>query len=328
MKCFEQTTLTYYTQTDKSCPTLSTFSRNLNLAYLNGQLDPCYHRDMEIIQIQKILLRKRKANVLLTGVAGCGKTALVEATAAKITQRKLDYESFCNQEKKKFKALQRARSRSRDADAEDMEDFLPPPKPLLCGCVIYDLSLTALVGGTKYRGEFEERIQKIIVECTAHPEVILFVDEAHLLTSAGRSDSSESAAQMLKPALARNDIRMIGATTWEEREYIAKDKALWRRFCEIPVSPLAEKSAEIAAVHILEDYCSFHKIVTDASAAELYRAVQQRLPRSVFPDNLINVIDETLASAVFDNRPAVGMAQFQQVLNRLAAGENPAKKFE
>lgn len=326
MKCFEKTALAYYKQTDESCRTLSSFSRNLNLAYLNGQLDPCYHRDMEIIQIQKILLRKRKANVLLTGVAGCGKTALVEATAAQITLKKLDYESACHQMKKEFKALQRARSRSRDADAEEMdEDFLPPPKPLLCDCVIYDLSLTALVGGTKYRGEFEERLQKIIAECTSHPEVIVFVDEAHLLTSAGRSDSSESAAQMLKPALARNDIRMIGATTLEEREYIAKDKALWRRFCEIPVSPLEEKSAEMAAVHILEDYCSFHKIVTDASAAELYRAVQQQLPRSVFPDNLINVIDETLASAVFDNRPAVGMAQFQQVLNRLSAGENPAK---
>ena len=217
--------------------------------------------------------------------------------------------------------------RADGADFDDEEeDFVVPPKPPLCDCVIYDLSLTALVGGTKYRGEFEERLQKVIEECRGYPSIVLFVDEAHLLTSVGKSEASDSSAQMLKPALARNDIRIIGATTTEEKVHIAKDKALWRRFCEIVVSPLSGEAAEKTAEHILKDYCKFHEIVTDASAADLWRMVQEQLPDSVFPDNLINVIDETLASAVFDGRHAVGMAQFQRVLNRLV--ENAPKKFE
>ena len=100
---------------------------------------------------------------------------------------------------------------------------------------------------------------------------------------------------------------------------------MWRRFCEIVVIPLSGEAAEKTAVHILDDYCQFHNIVTDASATELWKTVQQKLPNSVFPDNLINVIDETLASAVFDDRYSVGMVQFQQVLDRIAGDENVAK---
>jgi ATP-dependent Clp protease ATP-binding subunit ClpA len=211
-----------------------------------------------------------------------------------------------------------------DMDSEEA-DFAAPSKPPLCDCVIYDLSLTALVGGTKYRGEFEERLQKVIDECRGHPNVILFADEAHLLTSVGKTNESDSPAQMLKPALARNEIRMIGATTTEEKTYIARDKALWRRFREIVVSPLSGEAAEKTAVQILDDYCRFHNILTDASAEDLWKMVQQRLPNSVFPDNLINVIDETLASAVFDGRYAVGMAQFQQVLDRIVGNEDAPK---
>lgn len=315
----EKKALTYYQQMDTVCPTIAQYSRNLNLLHLNGLLDACYYRDDIITQIQKIMMRKNKANVLLTGVAGCGKTAVAEGIAAQITQRKLAYERTCAQQKKEYKASLRARMRADGADAniEDVEDFVPPAKPPLCDSVIYDLSLTALTGGTRYRGDFEERLQKIIDECKKQPNVILFVDEAHLLTSAGKSDASESSAQMLKPALARNDVRMIGATTDEEKAYLSKDKALWRRFREIVVIPLSGEAADKTAEHILDDYCQFHEIVTDASATELWKMVQNRLPGSVFPDNLINVIDETLASAVFDGRHAVGMAQFQQVLDRL-----------
>lgn len=320
----EKMALTYYKQVDTQCPTIATYSRNLNLLYLNGLLGPCYHREACIEQIQKILLRKNKANVLLTGVAGCGKTALVEGTAAQMTKRKLAYELACDQEWKAYKTIVRARMRADGAYADETEEsFEAPPKPHLCDCVIYDLSLTALVGGTKYRGDFEDRLQKILNECKDHPNVILFVDEIHRLTTVGKAEGSESSAQALKPALARNEIRVIGATTTEEKSYIEKDKALWRRFCEIVVTPLSGEAAEKTAERILQDYCKFHEIVTDASAAELLQAVRQRLPNSVFPDNLINVIDETLASAVFDGRYAVGMAQFQQVLDRLA--ENAPK---
>lgn len=155
--------------------------------------------------------------------------------------------------------------------------------------------------------------------------VILFIDEIHRLTTVGKAEGSESSAQALKPALARKELRVIGATTTEEKDYISKDAALWRRFCEILVTPLSGEDAEKTAEHILQDYCQFHEIVTDASAVELLQAVQQRLPNSVFPDNLINVIDETLASAVFDDRYAVGMVQFQQTLDRMAENENIAK---
>ena len=320
----EKMALTYYKQVDTECPTIAKYSRNLNSLYLNGLLDPCYHRESYIEQIQKILLRKNKANVLLTGIAGCGKTALAEATAAQMTKRKLAYELACDQEWKAYKTMVRARMRTGGAYRDETEEsFEAPPKPHLCDCVIYDLSLTALVGGTKYRGDFEDRLQKILSECRERPNIILFIDEVHRLTTVGKAEGSESSAQALKPALARNEIRVIGATTTEEKEFIAKDKALWRRFCEIVVTPLSGEAAEKTAEHILEDYCQFHEIVTDASAKELWKMVRERLPDSVFPDNLINVIDETLASAVFDGRHAVGMAQFQQVLDRLA--ENAPK---
>jgi ATP-dependent Clp protease ATP-binding subunit ClpC len=318
----EKMVLTYYKQVDTECPTIAQYSRNLNLLYLDSSLDPCYCREAHIDQIQRILLRKNKANVLLTGVSGCGKTALVEGVAAQMTKRKLAYELSCDQEWKAYKAMLRARIRPEGAYTDE-EDFEAPPKPHLCDCVIYDLSLTALVGGTRYRGDFEKRLQKIIDECKMHPNVILFIDEAHRLTAAGKAEESESSAQMLKPALARNEIRMIGATTTEEKAHIAKDKALWRRFCEIVVTPLAGEAAAKTAECILQDYCRFHGIITDASSLELWEQVQERLPNSVFPDNWINVIDETLASAVFDGRYAVGMAQFLQVLDRLA--ENTPK---
>lgn len=322
----EKMALTYYKQVDTECPNIAKYSRNLNLLYLNHSLDPCYGREAYIEQIQKILLRKNKANVLLTGVAGCGKTALAEATAAQLTKRKLAYELACDQEWKAYKTMVRARMRADGAYGGEAEDsFEAPPKPHLCDCVIYDLSLTALVGGTKYRGDFEDRLQKIVDECKDHPNVILFIDEIHRLTTVGKAEGSESSAQALKPALARKELRVIGATTTEEKDYISKDAALWRRFCEILVTPLSGEDAEKTAEHILQDYCQFHEIVTDASAVELLQAVQQRLPNSVFPDNLINVIDETLASAVFDDRYAVGMVQFQQTLDRMAENENIAK---
>lgn len=319
----EKAALNYYQQMDKACPTVAQYSRNLNLLYLNGSLDACYNREDIITQIQKILMRKTKANVLLSGIAGCGKTALVEGTAAKITERKIEYEHICAQEKKR----QRFRTRPDGADAEydDETDFDAPPKPPLCDCVIYDLSLTALIGGTRYRGDFEERLQKIMDECSAHPDVALFIDEVHQLTTIGRSDENDSPAQALKPALARKELRVIGATTAEEKAHIARDKALWRRFCEIVVTPLSGEAAKKTAERILANYCRFHEIATDVSAVELYEAVQKQLPDSVFPDNLINVVDETLAGAVFDNRCAVGMEQFQQVLNRLAGNEKPGK---
>ena len=313
----ERLARTYYKQVDKECPTLATYSRNLNLAYMEGQLEPCYYRDDYLAQIQKILLRKGKANVLLSGVAGCGKTAIVEGVAAQLVQRKIDYEIDCNHEWKRYKAIEQYKLGSY-AYCDSDDDFVAPSKPFLCDAVIYDLSLTALVGGTPHRGEFEARMQKILDECKSHPDVILFIDEIHGLTVIGKSDGSENSAHALKPALARKEIRLIGATTTEEKACIAKDKALWRRFCEIVVQPLTGEAAEQTASKILADYCRFHEVSTDVSAAELLKMVQRKMPKSVFPDNFINIIDETLAGAVYDCLSSVEMDHFEHVLNRIS----------
>lgn len=313
-----------YEKFNKSVPTVSQYSRCLNLLYLNGQLDPCYHRDNLLVSIQKILLRKNKANVLLTGSAGCGKTALAEGLAAIITERRVAYQEERNRLWKAFNKAHKAWEKTvADWNWTGEEEYptepkwVDPPKPHLASCVIYDLSLNALVGGTKYRGEFEERLQAILDECKKNPNIILFIDEIHQIGSVGASEGSEGAAQILKPALARKDIRVIGATTTEEKAYITKDKALARRFCEVEVAQLVGNPAVETADKILADYCQYHKVNTDVSATDILAKVQFFLPQSVFPDNIINVVDETLAGAVFDGLKAVDMSHFNATLSRI-----------
>ncbi len=315
----KETVISLLEKFDKQVSAISKYGRNLNLLYLKGQLDPCYHRDQLLVSMQKILLRKNKANVLLTGAAGCGKTALAEGLAAIIAERRLAYQAEWDDLHKKFNRAHKAWLR-RQADSEIMEDepvWVDPPKPHLASCVIYDLSLNALVGGTKYRGEFEERLQDILDECKRNPNIILFIDEIHQIGSVGASEGSEGAAQILKPALARNDIRVIGATTTEEKTYITKDKALARRFCEVEVPQLVGSPAAETASKILKDYCEFHKVSTDVPAVSILAQIQYFLPHTVFPDNIINVIDETLAGAVFDGVKSVDMAHFNAVLSRM-----------
>ena len=308
-----------YERFNRTVPTIAKYSRCLNLLYLNDELDPCYHRDNLLVSIQKILLRKNKANVLLTGSAGCGKTALAEGLAAIITERRLAYQEEWNDLRKKFNRAHKAWLR-RQADSEIMEDepvWVDPPKPHLASCVIYDVSLNALVGGTKYRGEFEERLEELLQECRQNKNIILFIDEIHQIGTVGASDGSEGAAQILKPALARNDIRVIGATTTEEKDYITKDKALARRFCEVVVPQLSGDGAMATAEKILADYCKHHKVSTEVSATDLLAKTQYFMPTTVFPDNIINVVDETLAGAVFEGLKSVDMTHFNATLSRM-----------
>ena len=312
-----------YKRFNRSVEVIPKYSRCLNLLYLEGQLDPCYHRDQTLVSMQKILLRKNKANVLLTGAAGCGKTALAEGLAAIIAERRVAWQEERNTLHKAYlkahKAWKRACAKAIDNDTDEPVEpqWIEPPKPHLASCVIYDLSLNALVGGTKYRGEFEERLQQVLDECKKNPNIILFIDEIHQIGTVGASDGSEGAAQILKPALARNDIRVIGATTTEEKAYITKDKALARRFCEVEVAQLVGEPAVETAEKILVDYCKFHKVSTEVCATDILAKVQFFLPQSVFPDNIINVIDEALAGAVFDGLKAVDMSHFNAVLSRM-----------
>ncbi len=317
----------YYINMNDNCPTIAKYSRNLNLLYLDGQIDCCYYRDITITQIQKILLRKNKANIMLTGPAGCGKTAIVEGLASVIVERKVTFfDTYAKLKRKHNAAVNRWKKKETNkavaensANSEPCPVFDAPQEPLLCDCVIYDVSLNALVGGTKYRGEFEERIQLIIDECKANRNVILFFDEIHHICRVGGSEGCESASQILKPALARNDIRVIGATTTEEKEHITKDKALARRFSEIQVEPLHGNAATETAKSILKDYCQFHNVSTCVSAINILTRIQNLLPHSVFPDNFINVIDETLAGAVFDGYNSVDITHFNTVLSNISS---------
>lgn len=319
--------LSYARSVTQNCPTLAQNGRNLTEMYYQGKLDPCYHRDDIIVSMQKILLRKSKANVLLTGPAGCGKTAIAEGLTALLAERDMRHTATIQQLESEYNTAYRRWDKAREKSwinnefFHDAEPVKPtyPNEPMMFNTIVFELSLTAMTAGTKYRGEFEEKIQEVINECRRYPNIILFIDEIHQIVSAGSSDNSDNAGQMLKPALARRDIRCVGATTTEEAEFIWKDKALARRFNEVKVAPLCGSSAVETAESILADYCKYHKVSAEGvSVNELVEKLQFFLPQTVFPDNFINIVDETLAGARFDGLTAVDMTHFNTTLSRMA----------
>ena len=310
-----------YSNFNAQCPNLSGLARNLNHLYLTDRIDPVYHRDTVLETIQKTLLRKGKANVLLTGPAGCGKTAIAEGLAAIIAERRVAYQVEWNKAYAEYRKAHKAWDKhiSNDGEYYPEPQFIEPERPMLSNLVIYDLSLTTLVGGTKDRGEFEERVSKIIEECRNNPNVVLFIDEIHQIVRAGATESNEGAAQMLKPALARKDIRLIGATTNDEIKEMVKDSALMRRFNRIEVLPLLGDAAVDTAEHIMHNYAEYHKVsvATEVESADLLSLIHCFLPNSIFPDNFINLVDETMASAVFEGAKNVGMSDFKATLSRM-----------
>ncbi|MBI4599244.1 ATP-dependent Clp protease ATP-binding subunit [Candidatus Uhrbacteria bacterium] len=242
-------------------PALDYFGRDLTAAARGGHIDPLVGRDAELRRVTEILCRRTKNNPLLLGEPGVGKTAIVEGLALRITEGSVP------------SALQGRR------------------------VVALDLGLA--VAGTMYRGEFEARLHQIIEEARAHPEVILFVDEVHTIVGAGSASGSIDAANMLKPALARGEIRCIGATTLAEyRKHVEPDAALERRFQPVMV---AEPRPD-EAVRILEGlaatYERFHGVAIEPAAlrAAVDLAVRY-LPDKRLPDKAIDLLDET-ASAV------------------------------
>lgn len=309
-----------YASFNNKCPNLSKMARNLNHLYLTGRIDPVYHRDSLLESIQKTLLRKGKANVLLTGPAGCGKTAIAEGLAAIIAERRVAYQVEYDREYVEYKKAHKQWERDMaEGIYFDEPQFIEPPRPMLSNLVIYDLSLTSLVGGTKYRGEFEERLNNIIRECRENPNIVLFIDEIHQIVKAGATEGNEGAAQMLKPALARKDIRVIGATTNEETKEMEKDSALMRRFNRIEVMPLVGEAASETAEHILRNYAEYHKVkvADEVESTDLLALINCFLPNSVFPDNFINLVDETLAGAVFEGAQKISMSDFKATLSRM-----------
>src|SRR5574339_399581 len=222
----------------KETPLLAEFSRDLTEAAMKNQLDPLVGRDYELERVQQVLCRRTKNNAVLIGEPGVGKTAIVEGLAQKIVYG-------------------------------DVPHFLADKRLLA-------LDISLIVAGTKYRGQFEERLKAIMKELVDNPNIIVFIDELHTLVGAGSAEGSLDAANILKPALSRGEIRCIGATTPAEyRKYIEKDRSLERRFQAIKVDPPAEKETIETAVYQSSRY------ITDR----------------FLPDKAIDLVDEAGARA-------------------------------
>lgn len=260
---------------------LSKYSRNLNLLALNGELTMTYGREKEVTEISTILLRRTKPNPLLIGVAGCGKTAIVEELARQLVNERLATGN--------------------------------PHTP-----VIYDLSLNSLVSGARYRGDFEERLQAVMETVKKNKDIIVFIDEIHSLNSIGNAEGAISAGQILKPSLARGEIRCIGATTIDEyKEYIATDKALTRRFSVVNVSPISGTARENCITNILSEYGRYFGIDTAKVKTEtLLTIIDDCIPHTIFPDNVIDIIDETLATAKANKKAEVNDDDMKRTASR------------
>src|SRR6195256_1570845 len=240
----------------KSSKLLDQFGRNLTKLASEGKLDPVVGRETEIERIMQILSRRTKNNPVLVGEPGVGKTAVVEGLAQRIT----------------------------NADVPE----------LLKGKQIYTLDLAALVAGSKYRGEFEERLKKVMKEITQRGDIILFIDELHNLVGAGAAEGAIDAASILKPALARGELQTIGATTLEEyRKYLERDSALERRFQQIRVEePTIDQTVEILK-GLRDRYEQHHKVqITDEALRAAGELADRYISDRFLPDKAIDLIDE------------------------------------
>ena len=241
----------------KGTPYLDTFGEDLTQMASEGKLDTIIGRDKEVFRICQILSRKKKNNPIILGDPGVGKTAIVEAIAQRIVDKKV-------------------------------------PRLLLNKKVV-SLNMTTIVAGTKYRGEFEERMKIIVDELKKSPNVIVFIDEIHTLVGAGGVSGSLDASNILKPALARGQVQCIGATTLDEyRENIEDDGALTRRFQEVFIDPPSGKETVEILMKIKDSYEEHHNVLYDDKAIEACVKLSERYLKSrELPDKAIDLMDET-----------------------------------
>ena len=241
--------------------TLSQYSRDLTAMAREGKLDPCIGREEEILRLVQILSRRTKNNPCLIGEPGVGKTAVVEGLAMRIVEGRVP------------------------ATVKDKR--------------VLTLDLSGMVAGSKYRGEFEERIKKVIREVTEDGNVILFLDELHTIIGAGGAEGAIDASNILKPSLARGEIQMIGATTIAEyRKYIEKDAALERRFQPVNVEEPTEEEAVRILDGVKEKYEEHHGVTITSEAVEAAVRLSQRyINDRNLPDKAIDLIDEAAAGA-------------------------------
>jgi ATP-dependent Clp protease ATP-binding subunit ClpC len=244
-----------------STKTLDEYSTDLTFKSKNGNLDPVIGRDAELERVVQILLRRTKNNPILLGEPGVGKTAIVEALAHLINSK------HCPQH--------------------------------LVGKRVLSLNLSNLVAGTKYRGEFEERIKKIIIEAKSSKDLILFIDEIHTMIGAGAASGALDAANILKPELARGGIQIIGATTLDEyRKYFEKDAALERRFQPVIVAPPSIEDTILILKGLRSLYEKHHNVtITDDAIETAVRISEQYITDRFQPDKSIDLIDEACSRA-------------------------------
>jgi ATP-dependent Clp protease ATP-binding subunit ClpC len=277
-------------------PHLHEFTRDLTAEAAQGKLDPLVGREPEIERLIEILCRRTKNNPVLIGEAGVGKTAIIEGLAQRIIDRQVP--SFLENKR------------------------------------ILSLDLSLIVAGTKYRGQFEERLKKIMSELRENSEFVIFIDELHTLVGAGSAEGTLDAANILKPALSRGEIQCIGATTPAEfRKSIEKDKALERRFQSVKVVPPNEEEALEIIQGVIERYEAFHQIRYSKEALEAAVIQSSRyIPDRFLPDKAIDVLDEAGARAKLrHNQNNVSEPSWKETVDnwkRVTANEDQLISFE
>lgn len=247
-------------ETKSKTPVLDNFCRDVSKAVERGEIDPVVGRQIEIKRVSQILSRRKKNNPVLIGEPGVGKTSIVEGLAQLI----------------------------KDGNA---------PRTLI-GKRIFTLDLASIVAGTKYRGQFEERMKAVLEECKANPDIVLFIDELHTIVGAGNASGSLDASNIFKPALARGELQVIGATTLDEyRENIEKDGALTRRFQQVLVEETTIEETKTILKNIKEKYEKHHKVkYTDEALDECVKLSARYIMDRAMPDKAIDVMDEAGAS--------------------------------
>lgn len=265
------------------------YAVDYNKKYNSEGFDPVLGREHEVTKVMEILLRRTKNNPLLIGEAGVGKTAIVEEFVRKI-------------------------------------EIGTVPKKLLNKRVL-SISMSSLVAGTKYRGEFEERINKMIEELEEEKDIILFIDEIHTLVGAGGAEGAIDASNILKPYLARGKIRIIGATTNEEYlKYIENDKALDRRFQKVFVNETSIVETENILFNLRDIYEGFHGVkITDQIIKEIVKLADKYINNGKFPDKAIDVFDEVCTKAsIIDDDYDKKVRQYSLELKRIKSDKNKA----
>ena len=270
-------------------PQISSYGRDLTEAARRGRLDPIIGREDEITRVIRILCRRTKNNPCLIGEPGVGKTAVVEGIAQMIADGNV-------------------------------------PEPLE-GRTVMTLDISGMIAGAKYRGEFEERMKAVMAEAASNPSIILFIDEIHTIVGAGAAEGAVDAANILKPALARGELRVIGATTTAEyRRYIEKDSALERRFQAVKVGEPTPKEAEAILFGLRDRYEAHHKLrITDRAIRSAVDLSVRYITDRRLPDKAIDLLDEAAAKLrISRTEPTPDLRRTEEELRRVSGNKEEA----